>query len=128
MNISVELGLGELVDKLTILEIKLDQIKDLNKLQNVRIEYQKLLIALPVSFKKNKNFMALMDELRVINKKIWDIEDQIRNCEKNKDFGEIFVSLARGVYFNNDNRAKIKRDINVLCGSEIIEEKSYSEY
>lgn len=124
MNISIPVSLGELYDKISILEIKSKNIKDQNKLYHIKKELDLLnKIASNHPIKKE-----LYENLKNINKEIWDIEDTIRNLEKNKDFKERFVKTARSVYFKNDERANIKRTINILYDSEIVEEKSYSEY
>ncbi|MBN1164652.1 MAG: hypothetical protein JXB45_08740 [Candidatus Krumholzibacteriota bacterium] len=128
MDIKVNLSPGELIDKLTILEIKLERIADPAKLKNVKREYNILKEiderAIPASDRLNE----LRAELKAVNETIWEIEDNIRDCERNRDFKEDFIELARGVYRNNDQRASIKRCINKLLDADIIEEKSYREY
>ena len=128
MTIKVELAYGELLDKITILQIKSERITDENKLSNVNKELS-LLSDLWKSDKKSsvdisEEFAALKD----INEKIWDIEDGIRDKERVKEFDQEFIELARSVYFSNDKRAEIKRVINMKLGSELLEEKSYSDY
>ena len=128
MTIKVELAYGELLDKITILQIKSERISDESKLSNVNKELN-LLNDLWKSDKKSsvdisEEFTALKD----INEKIWDIEDGIRDKERVKEFDQEFIELARSVYFSNDTRAEIKRDINLKLGSDLLEEKSYSNY
>ena len=119
---------GELIDKITILEIKFAKILDESKRMNVGRELK----ALYVSFEKNiiisTELTALKLDLKTINEALWDIEDDIRSCERKSDFGPVFVKLARSVYFENDRRAALKKEINILLGSDIIEEKSYAKY
>jgi len=122
-----EISAGELLDKISILEIKLDKVKDKENLKEINKEY-KILKKAQSSIEMNDKTQHLFSELKNVNQNLWDIEDKLRICEKNKDFGEIFIKLARGVYFNNDNRAKIKSDINKLLGSDIKEIKQYVEY
>jgi len=127
-KVMVEISPGELIDKLTILEIKLDRIADGAKLANVRREYEPLKEKLRQSFPETGELAALTDELKRINLTLWDIEDDIRECERQGDFGDKFVGLARSVYRTNDTRAAVKYSINKLLGSEIIEEKNYAQY
>tara|TARA_Y100000590_G_scaffold464907_1_gene635589 strand:+ start:802 stop:1200 length:399 start_codon:yes stop_codon:yes gene_type:complete len=122
-----EISAGELLDKISILEIKLDKVKDKENLKEINKEY-KILKKAQSNIEMNDKTQHLFNELKNVNQNLWDIEDKLRICEKNKDFGEIFIKLARGVYFNNDNRAKIKSDINKLLGSDIKEIKQYVEY
>lgn len=126
--ISVEIAPGELVDKITILEIKLERISDEEKLANVRREWEVLTAARAAKISPSGDMDALQAELKAINEKLWEIEDDIRDCERAKDFGQKFIELARSVYFTNDKRAAVKRRINDLLGSEIVEEKSYADY
>ena len=126
--VSVEISPGELIDKITILEIKIERIKDAAKLGNVRTEWESLTAARDGALGKSAELDRLTAELKEINVRLWEIEDRIRDCERAKDFGETFVELARGVYRNNDRRAHIKRAINALLGSRLIEEKSYAAY
>ena len=119
----INVSIGEVVDKITILEIKLENIKDEEKRKNVLTEYNTLNpLICELSIDKFK------EDLRHINSKLWVIEDKIREKEKNKEFDDEFVILARAVYYTNDIRAKIKRDINVKFESDLIEEKSYESY
>jgi hypothetical protein len=122
----VEVSIGELVDKVSILSIKLKKVKDANKLENIKNEYAILSKAMEqtgisldsLEFKR----------LESINLKLWDIEDQIRTKEAKKEFDEAFIGLARSVYFTNDERAEVKRAVNIKYGSGIVEEKEYVEY
>lgn len=127
-KVLVEISPGELIDKLTILEIKLDRIADAEKLANVRREFGPLKEKLQQSFPNTAELTALTDELKQINLALWEIEDDIRECERLGDFGEKFITLARSVYRTNDKRAAVKYSINKLLGSEIIEEKNYAQY
>jgi uncharacterized protein DUF6165 len=128
MKLLVEVAPGELVDKITILEIKLKNIMDEAKLANIRREYEILIDTYREHIEETEALRLLIDELREANARIWDIEDDIRNLERNKDFGDRFVEVARSVYRSNDRRAATKRKINELLNSVIIEEKSYAEY
>ncbi len=121
----IEVSNGEIVDKLTIIEIKLNNIINEEKLVNLRLEYDELNQVVETILKKDH---PLYIELLEINKKLWNIEDRIRELEKIKDFGATFISLARSVYFTNDQRSEIKRKINLLTNSSLIEEKSYEDY
>ena len=121
----IEVSNGELVDKLSILEIKLNKIQDKEKLKNIRKEYSLLEKAANLIIKRDD---PLYRKLLDINKKLWDIEDRIRELEKNKDFGTDFIETARMVYVNNDLRAKIKQEINHKTNSDLFEEKSYEDY
>lgn len=121
----IEVSNGEIVDKLTIIEIKLKRIKDKAKLKNLENEYKVLEDAVSEILKKDDElYKALYD----INCQLWDIEDNIRELERNKEFGPEFIEIARSVYFSNDKRAEIKKKINLKTGSTLVEEKSYEEY
>ena len=124
----IPISWGELFDKKTILQIKLKNLKTKSALKNVKIEYTYLSKILDENFSKNKNAQKLMSDLKKVNQKLWDIEDLIRDKERNKTFDKDFVELARSVYFTNDDRSYIKRTINDTFGSELIEEKSYAHY
>ena len=125
----VEVSNGELLDKLTILELKMSNISDGKKLINVKKEYNELNPLAKLLFEKFKDELLIKyKELALINSQLWKIEDDIRECEKNKNFGEKFVELARAVYFTNDKRSDVKKQINILTGSGFIEEKSYEDY
>lgn len=121
----IEVSIGEFIDRLTILEIKLQKITDQQKLKNIRNEYE---ILSKSGEKMPDKSDPLYQKLREVNEKLWEIEDRIRDYEKKQDFGRGFIETARMVYFTNDLRAKIKRDINLNTRSEIIEEKSYEDY
>ena len=125
----VEVSNGELMDKLSILELKLKNIADPKKLINVNTEFNELNPLVQKLFKKhNPAINKLYIKLAEINGKLWVIEDEIRQCEKDKNFGNNFVKLARDVYFTNDVRSEIKKEINILTNSGVIEEKSYEDY
>ena len=127
-KILTEISAGELLDKITILEIKLNKIKDKESLVEIEKEYKSLKEAQNSNIKLTKDLEDLINQLKEINLKLWDIEDNKRVCEKNKNFGEIFIDLSRKVYLNNDKRAKIKSEINKMLGSNIKEIKKYSNY
>ena len=127
-SVSIEIAPGELIDKITILEIKLERIKDGDKLANVRLEWETLVKARDAVIEATPELDLLSAELKAANEALWDIEDDIRDCERDKDFGDAFVQLARGVYISNDKRAALKREISELLGSSLIEEKSYAAY
>jgi len=122
-RIQSEISSGELLDKISILEIKLKKIKDKENLKEINKEYAILKQSQNLNIKLTNELKDLFDELKKVNLNLWDIEDKLRICEKNKDFGEKFIELARGVYFNNDSRSKIKSEINELSGSNIKEIK-----
>lgn len=124
----IPISWGELFDKKTILQIKLKNLKTKSALKNVKIEYAYLNKIFDENFSKNKNAQKLMSDLKKVNQKLWDIEDLIRDKERNKTFDKDFIELARSVYFTNDDRSYIKRTINDTFGSELIEEKSYAHY
>ena len=126
-SITVEIAPGELIDKLTILRIKAARIADPAKVANVVIE-RDLLAARWYSLPGTDALNVLVAELAAINGALWQIEDDIRDCERTQDFGPKFIELARSVYKTNDRRAAVKRAINEALGSTIIEEKSYSAY
>ncbi|MFK7822034.1 MAG: DUF6165 family protein [Planctomycetaceae bacterium] len=124
----MEVSVGELLDKITILEIKSERIGDEAKLRNIRRELDSLERTRRTSVPVSEALDQLTAQLREINEKLWEIEDDIRECERQQDFGEKFVQLARQVYFTNDQRSEVKREINKLLGSRLVEEKSYSDY
>ena len=129
MKILAEISVGELFDKITILNIKLKKINDPEKLKNIKTELEVLIeqsnkIILDNKEALNKNVQKLQE----INEKLWDIENIKRECEANKDFGESFIKISRDVHFKNDIRAQIKKEINLLSNSQIVEEKEYSRY
>ena len=127
-KILVEISVGELLDKISILEIKKEKIKDPNKLKFINDEYNVLNDQLGKNVKSDDKLNSLFKNLKEINSKLWVIEDDKRLCEKNSDFGEKFIDLARAVYFTNDKRSEVKLDINKKFGSKIIEVKSHEEY
>jgi hypothetical protein len=123
----VEISNGELLDKFSILEIKMGNITNLSKLANIENEYRELTSDC-TNLLRDSTISTLYAELKSINQKLWVIEDDIRDCERSKDFGPEFVSLAREVYFTNDDRARVKKEINLASGSSLVEEKSYKDY
>ncbi len=125
-SVAIETAPGELIDKITILEIKTERISDPEKVRNVRSELETLRSARDRTMLSSEALAALTIELRSVNELLWEVEDGIRDCERAGDFGPKFVELARSVYIKNDHRAALKRKINVLLGSKIIEEKSYA--
>ena len=127
-KILVEVSVGELLDKISILEIKQEKIKDTESLKFIKGEYNVLKAELDKNVKNDENLKNLFNSLKEINSKLWVIEDDKRMCEKNKDFGEKFIKLSRDVHFLNDNRAKIKLEINNHTGSKIKEIKEYTSY
>jgi hypothetical protein len=128
MNIKVEVSVGEFLDKLTILEIKSARIQEADKLKSIHHELDILRQAWESSPFSQHDLDAELSRLKKVNETLWDIEDNIRDKERHKTFDEEFVQLARSVYINNDERAAIKREINLKVGSELIEEKSYAQY
>ena len=126
--ISVEIAFGELIDKITILETKLERISNAEKLANVQTEWQTLIEARDQAINASDELTRLSNGLKEVNETLWVIEDDIRDCERNSDFGKKFIELARAVYRTNDERARIKHQINELLGSRLVEEKSYSAY
>ena len=127
-KILTEISPGELLDKISILEIKLKQIKDKNSLEEVKKEYKILKETQNSSIELTGRIKELFDSIKEVNLVLWRIEDDVRLCEKNKDFGKTFVDLAREVYLNNDERSKIKSKINKILGSNIKEIKQYVSY
>ena len=128
MSIKVELSVGELIDKISILQIKAEKIVDRSKLENINKELDVLMSLWKDSTNSNNNLESEINELKAINEELWHIEDKIRDKERNQAFDKGFIELARAVYITNDKRADIKRIINSKTGSELIEEKSYSDY
>ena len=127
-KIIVEVSVGELLDKISILEIKKEKIKDHEKLEFINNEHKILTSQLDQNIKVNKKLKKLFETLKEINHKLWIIEDEKRFCEKEKNFGEKFIKLSRDVHFLNDDRAKMKLEINDLTGSKIKEIKEYTKY
>ena len=127
-TVTIEIAPGELIDKITILQIKSERMTDADKLANVAIELTTLAESRDASLPASGELDRLSAELKEVNEKLWMIEDDIRDCERGGDFGPRFVELARAVYRTNDVRADLKRQINTLLGSRLVEEKSYQPY
>lgn len=127
-TVTIEIAPGELIDKITILEIKTERIADPAKLANVRTELDTLAASRDASLEASDTLDRLTAALKQVNEALWQIEDDIRDCERDGDFGARFVELARSVYKTNDQRAALKRQINELLGSRLVEEKSYKPY
>ena len=123
-----EISAGELLDKISILEIKLEKVKDKNNLNEINKEYKMLRHTQNLNMEITDEIEKLFKEIKEVNINLWNIEDKIRICEKNKDFGKVFFDLSRNVYLNNDKRAQIKSEINKLLGSNIKEVKQYVNY
>ena len=130
MLIQTPVSLGEVIDKITILEIKQDNISDADKLKNITTELVQLQQVIEQSLNEQQltQLQQPKQRLKEINQSLWNIEDDIRDCERQQDFGEQFIELARSVYFTNDKRAAVKKEINLAFGSELVEEKSYQAY
>ncbi len=129
MKILAEISVGELFDKITILKIKTQKIQDSEKLTNIKNELNFLNNqASNINVKDKESLNKNINKLQSINEELWDIENYKRDCEANKDFGEKFIELSRDVHFKNDIRAQIKKEINLLTDSTIVEEKEYSKY
>jgi hypothetical protein len=126
--IKIKISPGELIDRLTILEIKLGRIRDAEKRGNIEREHAAVRAAFEAHVPASEALVALIDQLREVNLRLWTIEDDIRACERRQEFGPTFVALARSVYLSNDRRFELKRDINALLGSSLREEKSYGLY
>lgn len=127
-TLHVPVSIGEVIDKITILEIKQERIPDPAKLDNIRRELTMLKAVVQAEIKTSKALEALHAKLKGINEELWQIEDDIRDKERAKSFDDEFVRLARAVYVTNDQRAAAKREINELLGSTLVEEKSYAAY
>ena len=127
-KILVEVSVGELLDKISILEIKKEKIKDLDKLKFINDEYSVLKDQLNKNVESDEKLLELFNSLKEINSKLWVIEDNKRLCEKNSDFGEKFIKLSRDVHFLNDDRANLKLEMNNHTGSKIKEIKEYTSY
>lgn len=125
LNMKIELSNGEIIDKLTIIQIKLEKIKDKVKLVNLQKEHDELSKSASGIMRTSD---ALYKSLYEVNSELWNIEDHIRDLERKKDFGEDFISTARAVYIKNDRRSELKREINIKTSSGLIEEKSYEKY
>ena len=129
IDISIQVSCGELVDKLSILSIKREKVKDVEKLKNINIEYDYLnLVCDKLRMVDEKSFNNYFSELREVNTKLWDIEDNIRKHEKESNFNNLFIELARSVYITNDKRFQIKNSINSAFSSQFREEKDYEDY
>ncbi len=127
----IEVSNGEIIDKYTILEIKLSKITDPEKVINIQHEYNTLtpdVKSIYAEAKEESHLKKLHKNLLDVNKKLWKIEDDIRACERASDFGQIFIDLARAVYYINDDRSDVKKEINTYTGSDLVEEKSYENY
>ena len=127
-KILTEISAGELLDKLSILEIKLNKIKNPALLQEIKKDYNIINEAKNKNINSSNEINALYTDLKKINEQLWEIEDKIRLCEKNSDFKDKFIQLARDVYLTNDKRSKIKLEINKILGSNIKEVKQYTQY
>jgi hypothetical protein len=128
MSISIEVSYGELIDKITILEIKAAKVRDPAKLGNIQNELNLLKKNLANDVQPGQQINDLTDRLREVNNQLWEIEDRIRAKERTRTFDDEFISLARSVYITNDSRAKIKRELNELLDSKLVEEKDYQPY
>ena len=132
MKIDAPISLGELMDKISILWIKKDKIIDKNKLNLIEDELNLLNKSITIIINKNQDrrieILSLIEGLKKINAELWDIEDKIRECERNKNFDQNFIELARSVYITNDKRSELKNEINLKFGSNIVEVKSYEKY
>lgn len=129
IELHVPVSVGELIDKITILAIKLRQIDDPERLEHIRSEHTALeAVVRSADLRSLAGLEPLEQDLLAVNETLWRIEDDIRACERRRDFGAGFIALARSVYRTNDQRAELKRRINVLCGSRYVEEKSYNPY
>lgn len=126
--IEVPVSPGEVLDKITILEIKSERMDDAEKLANVRRELELLQAAWHSAVNEDDTVRRIHDELKAINETLWEIEDDIRDKERAKEFDKVFIGLARSVYVTNDKRANAKKELNLHLGSEIVEEKSYKDY
>ncbi|MBW0149356.1 DUF6165 family protein [Marinobacter arenosus] len=126
--IKVPVSFGEVLDKITILEIKSERIKDEAKVRNVRLELDELSATWDEAVKDQDAIADLRKQLKAVNEALWEIEDDIRDQEAEQDFGPRFIELARAVYVTNDKRAAIKKDVNLALGSRFVEEKSYQDY
>ena len=127
-NLQVPVSPGEVLDKITILEIKSERITDSEKVANVRVELALLQQTWRNNIKDSEDIRSLHAQLKKINETLWEIEDDIRDKERAREFDERFIELARAVYVTNDQRSQIKKELNLHLGSEIIEEKSYQDY
>ena len=124
-SVEVPVSIGELIDKITILEIKAERMRDATKVANVRVELTLLVERRDAALSHDSALKRLAARLKTVNERLWDLEDEIRDCERRQDFGPAFITAARDIYQANDERAAIKREINLASGSKLIEEKSY---
>ena len=127
-NIRVPVSPGEVLDKITILEIKSERMSDSKKVANVQVELALLQDTWNENIRDTREIQKLHSQLKEINEALWEIEDDIRDKERAKEFDDRFIELARAVYVTNDKRSRVKKELNLLLGSEIIEEKSYRDY
>jgi transcriptional regulator of nitric oxide reductase len=127
-NIKVPVSPGEVLDKITILEIKSERISDPEKVANVRVELALLQATWKEFIRDDEVIRDLHSQLKEVNEALWEIEDDIRDKERAKEFDERFIELARAVYVTNDRRSRVKKELNLHLGSEIVEEKSYQDY
>ena len=128
MLLNVPMSVGEVLDKITILEIKSERIADAEKVKNVRLELDELSATWNEAVQDQEAIADLRKQLKEVNEALWEIEDDIRDQEAAQDFGAKFIELARAVYVTNDKRAAIKKDVNLALGSRFVEEKSYQDY
>lgn len=126
--ISTPVSFGEVLDKITILEIKAEKINDQEKLKNIKHELAILLQTWDQSITSSPELINLKHQLKAVNQSLWNIEDNIRIKESKKEFDDEFIQIARSVYYENDKRATVKKEVNLLLGSELVEEKSYENY
>lgn len=126
--VETPIAIGELIDKITILEIKAERFTDAAKIKNVQTELTLLKNRCEQVIPASATLDSLAVHLKAVNEQLWELEDAIRDCERQTDFGPDFVALARGIYHTNDERAAVKRQINITFGSDLIEEKSYAPY
>ena len=127
-SVETPIAIGELIDKITILEIKAEQFTNSAKTKNVQAELAMLCARRDQAIPRSPRLDALTAQLKAINQRLWNLEDSIRDCERRADFGPDFVAAARSIYRTNDERAAVKRQISIGFGSDVIEEKSYAPY
>jgi hypothetical protein len=127
-TVEVPIAIGELIDKITILAIKVERFTDVAKRKNVQAELSMLCARRDQAIPNSPRLDALTAQLKAVNERLWELEDSIRDCERRADFGPDFVAVARGIYRSNDERAAVKREISIAFGSVLIEEKSYAPY
>ena len=128
MLVETPVAIGELIDKITILDIKAERFTDAAKRENVLMELRMLRARRDQAIPKSPELDSLSAQLKAINERVWDLEDSIRDCERRANFGPDFIAVARSIYRTNDERATVKRQINLALGSSLIEEKSYAPY